>query len=276
MATDPLTPTRVYKPFTFFLLTFLITWVSWFTSAFLSFNAENQVFYILAMLPGLVAPFAIALWLIYSSKHRFLRKGFKEKLFNLRLIKPSMLPAIFLLMPALVVISIAISTLFGQSWNQLRFSEGFSFSAGSIPVLLILFLAASFEELGWRSYAMDSINERLNYFKSTIIFGILWAFWHLPLFFIKDYYQYQLLQTNVLFAINFMVSILPLAFIISWVCRTNSGSITAAILFHFLINISQEALQMTQITKCIETFVLILVAAAIVIWKKEMFFSRKD
>jgi len=226
------------------------------------------------MLPGLIAPFCIALWMILSSKDKTLRKNFNNRLFNLRLIRPSSIPAILFIMPVAIVLSILVSTFFGQSIDQLRFSERFSFSAGFVPVLLILFLAASFEELGWRSYAMDSLRAKHNYFTATIIFAFLWAFWHFPLYFIKDYYHYELVRTNIVFAINFIVSVIPLAFIISWICQKNGGSITAAVLFHFLINLSQEALQITQVTKCIETIVLMFIAAIIVVSNKEMFFDN--
>lgn len=263
-----------YKPLKFFFLTFLVTWISWFLSAYFSYSDNKEYIYVILMMPGLIAPFVIALWMIFSSKNKNLKQSFIKKLFNLKLIKLSSIPAILFIMPVAVVISILISTLFGQSINQLQLAEKFSFSAGFLPVLLVLFLAASFEELGWRSYAMDSLSVKHNYFKATLIFAILWAFWHLPLFFIKGYYHNELIRANIIFGVNFMVSILPLAFIISWVCRKNSGSIMAAVLFHFIINISQEALQITQITKCIETIVLIIIAAIIVILNMEMFFNK--
>jgi hypothetical protein len=63
--------------------------------------------------------------------------------------------------------------------------------------------------------------------------------------------------------------------IISWICIKNRKSIIAAILFHFIINISQEMLEITQITKCIETVVLTVVVVAIIAIDKEMFFSKE-
>jgi uncharacterized protein len=265
----------VYKPFKFFLTTYLITWSSWFLSAYFSYQKNTESLYVLFMLPGLIAPFVTALWLITISKNKSLRRDFLNKLSNLRIIKPSTIPFMLLIMPIVVSISILISLLIGQSIDQFSFLNSFSFSAGFVPVLLVLFLAASFEELGWRSYAMDSLRSKHNYFTATLIFGVLWGFWHFPLFFIKDYYQYNILHENIWFAVNFMVSVLPMAFIISWFCQKNHGSITAAILFHFYINLFQEAFQMEQITKCIETAVLIIIAAAIVIMNKEMFFENE-
>lgn len=266
----------VYKPVRFFLVTYLITWIAWFLAAYFSYQENGESIYILFMIPGLVAPFGTALWMILASKNAQLKKDFVNKLINLRLIKLSSIPAILLIMPITVVLSILISTLFGQSIDQLQFADGFSFSLGFVPVLLIIILAASFEELGWRSYALDSLTGKFNYFTATMIFAVLWAFWHFPLFFINHYYQNEILRANILFAINFMVSVIPMAVIISWLCRKNSGSILVAILFHFVINLTQEALQMGQIAKCIETLVLIVIAAIIVMLNQKMFFDQSE
>ena len=265
-----------YKPVRFFLITYLVTWISWFLAAYFSYQKNGESIYVILMVPGLVAPFGVALWMIMASKSRELKKGFVNKLTNFKFINPSSIPPMLLIMPVCVVLSILISVLFGQSIGQLKFAEGFSFSVGVVPVLLVLILAASFEELGWRSYAMDSLSSKFNYFMATLIFALLWAFWHLPLFFIKDYYQNEIFRANPWFGINFMVSIIPIAFIISWLCRKNKGSILVAIFFHFFINMGQEALHMEQIAKCIETVLLFVVAAVIIIMNKKMFFEKEQ
>ena len=178
-------------------------------------------------------------------------------------------------MPLSVLLSVVLSLPFGGSLLQFQFSEGFSFSSGFVPVLLILLLAASFEELGWRGYAFDSLQSRYTYFTASLLFSILWSLWHFPLLFVKDSYQYEIFHENVWFAVNFFISIIPMGIIISWICIKNRKSILAAILFHFIINISQEILNITQMTKCIETVVLIGVAVAIIVLDKKMFFSTE-
>lgn len=62
--------------------------------------------------------------------------------------------------------------------------------------------------------------------------------------------------------------------IITWMCLKNRKSIILAIIFHFLINLNQELLAITQDTKIIETGVLFLVAAAIILYDKKMFFEK--
>ncbi len=141
--------------------------------------------------------------------------------------------------------------------------------------MLLLLLAASFEELGWRGYAFDSLQSRYSYFKASIIFSILWSLWHFPLIFVNNSYQYEVFHENIWFGVNFFLSIIPMGFIISWICAKNRKSIGAAILFHFIINISQEILSITQVTKCIETVVLTVVAISIAVTDKELFFSKK-
>jgi uncharacterized protein len=265
-----------YKPVLFFVITYLITWGSWFLAAFYSYQPGGDSIFVIFMLPGLVAPFGVALGMILTSGSSALKKQFVDRLVNLRLIRPSSILPLILIMPAVVVVSILLSTFLGQSIDQLRLAEEFSFTAGYVPVLIVLILAASFEELGWRSYAMDSLRSKFNYFWATMVFAFLWAFWHFPLFFINNYYQNELVKTNILFAVTFMVSIFPIAFIISWLCRKNSSSILVAILFHFFINIGQEALQMGQVAKCIETVLLMGVAVVVVLLNKRMFFDEQD
>lgn len=229
----------------------------------------------LFMLPGLMAPFLISLVMIFTSKNSDLNKDFVNRLINIRLIRLKMLPTLLLIMPLTVLVSIALSLPFGGSFSQFQFAEGFSFSSGFVPVLLLLLLAAGFEELGWRGYAFDSLQSRYTYFKASVVFSILWSLWHFPLIFVNNSYQYEIFHQNIWFGVNFFISIIPMGVIISWMCIKNGKSVLSAILFHFVINLSQEILAITQITKCIETVVLIVVVAIIIVLEKDMLFSKE-
>ncbi len=268
-------PSYTYRPRLYFFLIFLITYVLWFAGAYVSFQPDENGLYMLLMLPGLLAPFLVSIAMTLGPRRSDLRRDLVNRLVNLRLIQPRMLPPFLLIMPLAVVASILISLPFGGSISQFQFADEFSFSTGFVPVLLILLLAAGFEELGWRGYAFDSLHSRYSYFKASIVFSVLWSLWHLPLAFVNNSYQYEIINQNIWFGVNFFVSIIPMGVIISWICIKNGKSIPAAILFHFLINLSQEALNMTQTTKCIETVVLFVVAAVIVALDRRMFFSKE-
>lgn len=263
-----------YKPLVYFTLTFLITFALWAAGAYFSYQEEHYGVSRLLLLIGLLTPFLISLVFIFTSKSAEVKKDFVNRLFNIRLMRLSMLPAFLFLMPLVVLASIGISLLFGGSTAQFQVAEELSFSIAAVPALLILILAATFEELGWRGYAFDSLQSRFNYFKASLIFGILWSLWHFPLIFVNNSYQYEILHENIWYAVNFFVSIIPMGIIISWICIKNRKSVIAAILFHFIINMSQEALSMTQATKCIETGVLTVLVIGIIAYEKELFFSK--
>ncbi|WP_370573608.1 MmRce1 family CPBP family CAAX prenyl protease [Methanomethylovorans sp.] len=268
-------PYYKYNPKVYFTAAFIVTYILWFAGAYTSFQDEKSGMYMLFMLPGLMTPFLLSLVMIFTSENSHLKKDFVNRLINIRLIRPKMLPALFLIMPLSVLASIFLSLPFGGSVSQFQFAEGFSFSSGFVPVLLLLLLAAGFEELGWRGYAFDSLQSRYTYFKASIVFSILWSLWHFPLIFVNNSYQYEIFHQSIWFGVNFFISIIPMGVIISWMCIKNGKSVLAAILFHFVINLSQEILAITQITKCIETVVLIVVVAVIIALDKEMFFSRE-
>lgn len=263
-----------YKPVQFFLIANLATWTIWFTAAHFSYqqsSLSNRLFSILE-LSGLFGPFGAALWMIFASSSKELKQNFYERLLNLKLIKLSSIPAIFLIMPLTVAISVSISYLFfGQSLDQLRIVK--AAPAGLIPVPVMFFGAALLEELGWKGYGMDSLRGGRTFFTATLIYAALWVFWHIPLFFINNYYHNTLIRTNPLFALNFIVSVFPAAFIINWLWYKNNGSIVTAILFHAVANF-QGILQMGQIAKCIETIALIVAAAVIIILNKKIFFEK--
>lgn len=265
-----------YSPLRFFAITFGVTWICWFAAPYLGDPEASDVPFIVLMLIGLLTPFFTALYLILGSNNEVLKRTFFNKLLNIRLIRWRTIPLFLILFPASIVVSILLSTLFGYTLEQFTIAEEFSFSVGGIPTLFILLLAACFEELGWRGYAIESLNMGRNYFQATAIFGVLWSLWHLPMFFIPHSYQAELLQEDFLLVINFFLSIVPLAFIISWFCRKNSGSILGAIVIHSIINFTQEFFLVSPYTKCIQTLVLIAIAAAFVLADREMFFGAGE
>ena len=264
---------NIYKPLKYYLFAFILTYIFWLTGAAVSHKVRGSLYMIL-MLAGLLVPFFVSLVMTFSSRDRIIIKEFLNRLFNLRLFNLRILPVYFLIIPVSVLLAVSVSLLFGGSPDQFEWAEGFSFSTGIVPVLTLLLLAAGFEELGWRAYAFDSLQSRFSNFKASLYFSILWSLWHLPLILVKDSYQYEIMNENILFGINFFISIIPMGFIISWICIKNKKSIFAAILFHFVTNMSQEVLAITQETKCIQTVVLAVFAVLIIFYDRKLFFNK--
>lgn len=272
----PVNKSYIYKPVQFFLITNVIMWTVWLIAAYFSYQPADGPGGWISLLEviGLFTPLATALWMIFSSKSRELKQNFYDKLVDLKLIKLWTIPAIFLIMPAAMVISVLLSHIFfKQPLDQLTMVNGSPFAAGIIPAQLLLVLAPLIEEVGWKGYGVYSLRGKRSFFTATLIFAALWAFWHGPTFFVHDYYQNMLIRTNPLFALNFIVSFFPATIIFNWLWYKNRGSILTAILCHGVIDF-QGMLQMGQIAKCIETIVLIVIAAIIVVLNKKIFFER--
>ena len=41
------------------------------------------------------------------------------------------------------------------------------------------------EEIGWRGFALPQLAQRLGFARASIVVGVVWATWHLPLFFLR-------------------------------------------------------------------------------------------
>lgn len=204
-----------------------------------------------------------------------LKKDFKDKLFSAFRFSPHIVILSCFVFGFIIVISILLSTLLGQSFSQFSIVGGFSFSIGGVPTLFTLVLTAFLEELGWRGYAEDSIAAYCSWWKESVIFGFVWALWHMPLFLIPHTYQWQILQESPLYMVNFFLSGIPLGFLITWVYVGNKRSIFACMFFHFIVNFLQEQIAMTQVTKCVETIVMFIAAGIIVFLNKDMFFEKR-
>lgn len=266
-----------YRPVLFFGTTYLFTWICWSGTALLSHFGIRPVLGGVLMLIGLLSPCMVALTLMGLSKNKLLLKDFKERLLNFRLIQLEFLPIIFLFLPLVMVISIYISIFFGFSLNQLQLTSNFDIMKGQPWIsLLIPILAPALEELGWSGYGIDSLKSRFKLFYGTLLFGILWSIWHLPLFFVKGYYHYQLMDQSIFLVVNFFLSVLPLTFLTNWIYYWNGRSIIAAILFHIVVVVSSEVFMVDNWTKCIVT-ILITMVAFIVVWKeRKRFFGEVE
>lgn len=83
---------------------------------------------------------------------------------------------IFLLYPGIVFIQYGLAILSGSKVPSPHFSL-------AIPiVLVVLFIAALGEELGWMGYLFDPMEERFGALNAAILMGLIWAAFHIPLF----------------------------------------------------------------------------------------------
>lgn len=270
----------VFKPKKFYFYTLISTWIFWISAAILSHlsSSESDGYFtgaMVLMFLGLIVPAVMAFLFVQKSGSKELKQDYKEKILSFFRINLKNVIFAIIIFALAIFISIGISLLFGESTQQFGFVEGFSFSIGGVPTLIILVITALLEELGWRGYAEDSIAQYHSWFMESIIFGVLWAAWHIPLFFIQGTYQANILAMNPWYMVNFFAGMMPLGFFFTWVYVGNKRSIFACSIVHFAVNFLQEQINMSQNTKCIESFVILILAVVLVLANKDMFFEKR-
>jgi len=255
-----------YKPWKFYALTMLATWVAWFLAAYFSYQTGKEPIMILLTITGSVAPFVVGLFMVYGSGSAALKRDFLIRLLQVNRVGLRHFPTILLLLPVSLLVAVAISVLFGKSTTQFMLVSELS--------LLIPILAPTFEEIGWRGYGVDSLRSRYNLLTASLLFALLWALWHVPLFFINTYYQNELWKMGIPYVLNFLVSLVPFTIIVNWLYYRANRSILAAILFHVVAVVSPEAFRVEESTKFIQTGILVVIAVSIV--AKDLAFFTAD
>ncbi len=251
-----------------------VTWICGFIMVAMVRNGGERS--LILLLLAYLGPYLAALLVMFFFHDREFRADFRKRIYSLKLIRAKYVPLVLLIMPIAMVLSILISTLFGQPIEQLRLAEEFKALDGEIILSMIILLLVPFlEELGWRGYGVDSLFNRFNLFSGSLIFGLLWGIWHLPVFFIPNSYQASLWQQNPIFAINFFVGIIPLAIIMNYIYMKNNRSILLMIVFHWVVNYSSEIFQANQISKSILTLVLFAIAAIITVRDRDFLFKNE-
>jgi uncharacterized protein len=95
---------------------------------------------------------------------------------------------------------------------------------------VINFLGNTCEEIGWRGFALPHLQKRYNALISTLIVGLLWGLWHLPLLFLVGNWMSE-------FPLLWFISIVADAFMYTWIYNSTKGSILIVALLHGSLNI---------------------------------------
>ncbi len=100
-------------------------------------------------------------------------------------------------------------------------------------VYMLIFVTLG-EEVGWRGYALPALQARYSALLASVILGVLWALWHLPVFFNPD-----TSYSNLSFFM-FLPFIVLIAVIMTWLFNSTGGSVLMVMLFHAILNTADE------------------------------------
>jgi membrane protease YdiL (CAAX protease family) len=262
------------QPFLFYLLATLFPWTFWFIAAFISHSEQSGslLSQSLFAFAGLAAPNVIAILLIKQDKE--LLNDLLGRFFNFKIIQLKYWLFTFFIMVISILTAQAVSLLFGYSIDQFQFAESFSFTSGLFPVWFILIAAPILEELAWHSYGTDCLRSRFSLFTTSMLFAIYWGFWHFPLSFIKDYYHSNLVETGIIYSLNFFISLFPFVLIMNWLYYKTNRNIIVTIIFHITAVYFNEIFCTHPMSKVIQTVLLVLFSFYLIINDKKFFFNK--
>ena len=87
------------------------------------------------------------------------------------------------------------------------------------------------EEFGWRGFATERLQSKWNALTASIVVGIVWAAWHLPLFLVPRSEAYYNRPLWGIFVTNVLLSVL-----LTWVYNNTRRSVFAVMLLHTSFN----------------------------------------
>jgi len=102
-----------------------------------------------------------------------------------------------------------------------------------IPVIFFaqLFSSPLLEEFGWREYAQPLLQKKYSVLSSSIMIGLVWGVWHLPLILT---YGHNIIVALMLITCH--------SILIGWVLNSTKGSMLMVLLFHASINLGLNIL----------------------------------
>ena len=138
--------------------------------------------------------------------------------------------------PALMLAALGIHTLLGGT--GLVFNDPAEIYR-VIPVfLLVFFFSVLGEEIGWRGLALPWLQARCSALVSSLILGMIWALWHLPLFWLPGDFHQQLPLTW------FLLQTVAITVLYTWVYNATRGSLFMILLLHTASNTAFGVLPM--------------------------------
>ena len=116
-----------YRPVLFFVMAYIFTWIFWIPAIFVPENVSQ-----ILMLIGLIAPAAVSTIFVMVSGSDVLKQDLKNKIVGFYKVKWMNVLLAVIVFAIVIVCSILLSLLFGQSIDQFSFTEDFSFTGVGI------------------------------------------------------------------------------------------------------------------------------------------------
>jgi membrane protease YdiL (CAAX protease family) len=215
------------RRFLFFCGTVVVTMLIWWGEAFVPQAPHYD------MLTGIAIAvvFAFALSGFYSN-----RRNVRELLAPLAQWRVGWLPwgAVLILGPMLVLFGVLVDLALGGQFPGWPLGVPTAI-AGAFGIAL--FSGGGMEEIGWRGFALPRLQKLYSPLVASLLIGVVWALWHIPLYFNGQYTSGTNSGPAALAGIllRFEWS-LPISVIFTWVYNRARGSLLIMVLFHTIFD----------------------------------------
>jgi uncharacterized protein len=213
----------------FFLLTFALTWglgaaflvfPDQITAVFGASSVTNPLYVIATWSPGLVGMLLVIITTGLSGLRRFFGRLFDTS------VPWAWWAFVLLALPALKMTGALLNgTPITGLLNLNPFGEILSMS------VFMLFLGPV-EEFGWRGVALPLMQRQMAPVWAGVIVGFVWAFWHLPAFFVGGTPQ------SAWALLPFLVGVTAIGVVMAVVYNKTGGNLLFPILTHWQLNIA--------------------------------------
>lgn len=217
------------------------TWAFWLAAIVLDVSFDSAVGLVL-LLAGLATPGVAGIVFVYLVYDERGRADFWNRITHLRRVGLRWLLVILLAPLGISVLAGVLDLLLGGAGPT--WGEGVTeFAVNPLAILPALFFATLppiLEELGWRGYALDRLQLTWSALAASLILGVVWALWHLPLFFIEGSYQHDAVGFGTTGFWLFMTGIVALSAVFTWIYNNTERSISGIIVLHGWVNFTAE------------------------------------
>jgi uncharacterized protein len=248
---------RRHPLITFFFLTYLLAWILWLPLVILRDTIPAPQGLILTLL-GSAVPSLLAIVLTAI----VLGRGSLRKLLGRLLIwrvDPRWYLVVVLAPVALAGGMVALNTLVGGP----AISVNVPLLAAVITLAFSIFPGSAMgEEIGWRGYALPRLQATRSALSASLILGVIWGFYHLPLSFTGSAFR------SPSIVIPFVISTIALSVILAWVYNSTGGSLLLVVLLHATANLPLSLLLEPLGSRAVLPFWLfvgLMVAAALMV-----------
>jgi membrane protease YdiL (CAAX protease family) len=270
MATTTATPSRTTSttrafPVKYFVLAFVFTWALWVPAA-LEARGLISPLPVPATFLGAFGPLVAAVVVTAQEGGRAGLRSLLGRIVRWR-VAPIWYGVAILGPIGLTLGAIALHVVLGGQPPSL------GLLIGALPTLVFVFIymmltVAFGEEVGWRGYALPALQARYNALLASLILGVMWTLWHVPVFFNPDTHY-----SNLPFLL-FLAYMVPFAVLITWVFNSTGGSVLMAMFFHAVMNasgglwktISEYSVEPASLAEAVAVNVHTNLMPAIVLW----------